>query len=172
MAKKPNIFGGGANTNKYGLEFEQTTDLRELFNEHSDFDVKGYRLFKNGEEVGLLLGKHTLYLSLLEKQGIDYRQIISKKLVPDDALLVNNTLYIVEKKFQRVAGSVDEKLQTCDFKKKQYQKLMKPLGIKVEYYYVLNDWFKKPEYEDVRNYITDVGSKYFFNVIPFHELGL
>jgi hypothetical protein len=43
-----------------------------------------------------------------------------------------------------VAGSVDEKLQTCDFKRKQYLKLVQPLGIKVEYVYVLNDWFKQP----------------------------
>lgn len=172
MARKPNIYGGGANTNKYGLEFEQTTDLEDLFNKHQDFDVRGNKLYKQGEEVGLLIGKHALYKDFLEPRGVDYKQHISKKLIPDDALLVNKVLYIVEKKFQRVAGSVDEKLQTCDFKKKQYQKLMKPLGISVEYYYVLNDWFKHPQYDDVRQYITDVGCKYFFNVIPFHELGL
>jgi hypothetical protein len=50
----------------------------------------------------------------------------------------------IEVKYQQVAGSVDEKLQTCDFKLKQYLKLVASLGIKVEYVYVLNNWFKKP----------------------------
>ena len=56
-------------------------------------------------------------------------EIISKKLLPDDCIfvIINNTLFIIECKFQQVAGSVDEKLQTCDFKKKQYQKLLAKL---------------------------------------------
>jgi hypothetical protein len=75
-------------------------------------------------------------------------------------------------KFQEVAGSVDEKLQTCDFKHKQYQKLLSPLKIKVKYVYVLNDWFMKKEYEDVLKYIDSVGCYYFFNILPFHFLDL
>lgn len=76
------------------------------------------------------------------------------------------------KKYQARSGSVDEKLQTCDFKKKQYTKLFKPLNIKVEYYYVLNDWFRKPEYEDVFEYIESVGCKYFIEELPLDEIGL
>ena len=34
---------------------------------------------------------------------------------------------------RQVAGSVDEKLQTCDFKKKQYQKLLSQLNMEVQY---------------------------------------
>ena len=105
-------------------------------------------------------------------KGIDYKRIISKKLLPDDALLVDNTLYVIEKKFQKCAGSVDEKIQTCDFKKKQYTKLLTPCNIRVEYYYVFNDWFKKPEYFDVKEYIIQVGCIYFFNEIPLSALGL
>jgi len=42
--------------------------------------------------------------------------------LPDDAMLViiRETLFIIEIKFQQVEGSVDEKLQTCDFKRKQF----------------------------------------------------
>jgi hypothetical protein len=86
--------------------------------------------------------------------------------------LVGKTVYIIEKKYQAGSGSVDEKLQTCDFKKKQYIKLFKPLNIKVEYYYVLNDWFRRPEYEDVFEYIESVGCKYFIEELPLEEVGL
>jgi len=48
-------------------------------------------------------------------------------------------------KFQKVAGSVDEKLQTCGFKKRQYTELLKPLDINVEYIYILNDWFQQDQ---------------------------
>lgn len=62
----------------------------------------------------------------LEEYNIDWRKTISKKLLPDDALLViiRETLFIIEVKYQQVEGSVDEKLQTCDFKRKQYVKLV------------------------------------------------
>lgn len=46
----------------------------------------------------------------------------------------------------RSSGSVDEKLQTCDFKRKQYLKMVHSLGLKVEYVYVLNDWFKNTKF--------------------------
>ena len=75
-------------------------------------------------------------------------------------------------KFQKVAGSVDEKLQTCDFKKKQYQKLLSRLNIEVEYVYILSNWFKKPEYKDVLNYILSVNCQYYFEYIPLEKLGL
>jgi hypothetical protein len=110
----------------------------------------------------------------LAEKGIDYKTVISKKLLPDEALyvVINNTLYIIEVKFQEVAGSVDEKLQTCDFKKKQYKKLFAPLNIEVEYIYILSDWFRKPEYKDVLDYIISVQCQYYFEYLPLHKLGL
>lgn len=142
-------------------------------------EVKGYSVNKlgaicyNGTEVAHSYKKHGLY-TLLEKKGVDYKKIISKKLLPDEAVHVlrGNTMFVVEMKFQVTAGSVDEKLQTCDFKKKQYEKLMRPLGIKVEYLYLLNDWFKKNEYTDVLEYIKSVGCKYYFDELPLNALGL
>jgi hypothetical protein len=94
--------------------------------------------------------------------------------LPDDAIYIlkDKILYIVEMKFQIVAGSVDEKLQTCDFKNKQYKKLLAPLGISVKYVYVLSDWFKKTEYKDVLEFIKSVGCYYFFNELPLEFLGL
>jgi len=89
--------------------------------------------------VGLTFKKYGLY-KYLEENKIDYTDFISKKILPDDAVLViaNNTMHIIEVKFQEVAGSTDEKLQTCDFKIKQYRKLFSRLNIEVKYIYVLN----------------------------------
>ena len=87
-------------------------------------------------------------------------------------IVKNKALFIVEMKFQEVAGSVDEKLQTCDFKKKQYQKLFKLLDTKVEFIYILSDWFKKPEYKDTLNFISDVGCHYYFQMLPLEVIGL
>ena len=67
---------------------------------------------------------------------------------------------------------MDEKLQTCDFKKKIFAKLIEPLNLKIEYYYLLNDWFTKPQYKDVFEYIESVNCKKFIEFIPFEELGL
>lgn len=172
MARKPNTVGGGANTNKNGLSFEGRTDLLGAFNLNPDFTVNGNQVFKNGEIVAHYYEKHKLYSEYLKPAGVDYKTIISKKLLPDSALLVGNTMFIIEKKFQSGGGSVDEKIQTCDFKKKQYTKLFKPLGIKVEYYYILNDWFDTPSNKDVFNYIEEVGCKYFIQNLPLNEIGL
>lgn len=94
--------------------------------------------------------------------------------IPDDSIFVlnNNTLFIIECKHQEVAGSVDEKLQTCDFKKKQYKKLMAPANIDVEYIYLLDNWFTDPKYKDVLDYILSVGCDYYFEYIPLARLGL
>jgi hypothetical protein len=172
MAKKPNTVGGGAKTNHNGLAFEGRTDLLEALNQHPDFTVIGNQVFRDGIIVAHYYEKHNLYSGFLSPNGVDYTKILSKKLLPDGALLVGKTIYIIEKKYQAGSGSVDEKLQTCDFKRKQYIKLFAPLGIKVEYYYVLNDWFDKPEYNDVFQYIESVGCKYFIEELPFNEIGL
>ena len=164
---------GGANTLS-GLKFEARTDLKTVLNSIKNYSVENGVVNFNGKEVARLYKKHDLYKQLLAPKGVTYPEIISRKLLPDDSILVlvNKTLHIIEIKFQGGPGSVDEKLQTCDFKNKQYNKLIKPLGIKVKYIYVLNDWFLKKEYKDVLKYITEVGCFYFFNEIPLDFLGL
>jgi hypothetical protein len=163
---------GGANT-KTGLKFERHTDLLSVFAKTKGYSIKGNLVFFKGKEVAKSFKKNALY-KYLESQKVDYKKIISKKLLPDEAIFVitNNTLFIIEMKFQKVAGSVDEKLQTCDFKKKQYTKLMAPLNIDVEYIYILSDWFKHPAYRDTLDYIISVGCHYYFEVLPLHLLKL
>jgi len=162
-----------------GLNFENRVDLQKLL-----AGIPGYRLRKDPNKAGVdvlfegrlvarCFRKHDFY-QFLDEFKIEWRKVISKKLLPDDAILViiRKTLFVIEVKYQQVPGSVDEKLQTCDFKRKQYLKLVAPLGLKVEYVYVLNDWFKKPEYKDVLDYIHSVNCHYKFNELPLAWLGL
>ena len=134
---------------------------------------KSGNVFYNDEKVARIFKKHGFY-RYLKEVGVDWTKIISKKLLPDDSIyvIINNTLFIIECKYQQVAGSVDEKLQTCDFKRKQYQKLMAQLNIDVEYIYLLSDWFKDPKYKDVLDYIISVRCHYYFEYIPLTKLGL
>lgn len=163
---------GGANT-KTGLVFEGKTELSEFLNFQKGYKVVDNNVFFKEELVGRIFKKHGFYKFLDELQ-IDWRNLISKKLLPDDSIfvIIANTLFVIECKFQQVAGSVDEKLQTCDFKRKQYQKLLSKSNIEVEYMYLLSDWFRKKEYKDVLDYIHSVHCHYFFEYIPLVKLGL
>ena len=168
---KENGIGGGNTIT--GLNFEKETDILDLLRSTDGYRVeKGFVYYKN-EEVARSLKKNALYV-YLSSRGVDYKKILSKKLLPDEAIyvIIDNTLYIIEVKFQKVAGSVDEKLQTCDFKRKQYAKLMAPLNIEVEYIYILSDWFRHDRYKDVLDYIISVGCQYYFKYLPLQKLGL
>ena len=112
------IVGGiGGATTKTGLAFEKEVDFQELILRIQGYEFKdeenkaGRGLFFNGELVARCFRKHDFYKFLAE-HGVDWKKIISKKLLPDDALLVivRETLFIIEVKYQQVAGSVDEKL--------------------------------------------------------------
>ena len=164
---------GGANT-KTGLYFEGKVDFLTFIKNQKNYTVTGNTIFFKNKEVATSFKKYGLY-KYLEEHGVDYKQIVSARLLPDDAIFViaNNTLFVLEIKFQEVAGSTDEKLQTCDFKVRQYRKLLAPLNIEVEYIYILNDWFRKPEYKDVLDYIISVkGCSYYFNYLPLKKIGL
>ncbi len=159
---------GGGNTTT-GLRFEEKIDILKFLDKNvPNLHVEGDEIFYNSNLVASSYRKNRLYKDFLEKKGVNYLKFISKKLLPDDAIYIEKykTLFVIEMKFQKVAGSVDEKLQTCYFKRLEYEKLFKPLGIKIEYLYILNDWFKKPEYKDVLDYIKFVGCDYHFNEIP------
>ncbi|MFI3230708.1 MAG: PD-(D/E)XK nuclease superfamily protein [bacterium] len=163
---------GGGNT-RTGLVFEGQTDLSSFLAEQNGYEVKNGKVYYLNKEVALVLKKHKFY-KYLESVGVDWKTILSRQLLPDDSIyvIINNTMFIVECKFQQVEGSVDEKLQTCDFKKKQYQRLLSGLNINVEYVYLLSDWFKNPKYKDVLDYIISVNCKYYFEYIPLTFFGL
>jgi len=164
--------GGGKTIS--GLKFETRSDLRSAFTNFPDYTSDDGELFYKGKVVARLYKKFDFYKKFLKSNNISHEEIISKRLLPDESIFIiaNKTLFIIEMKFQEVSGSVDEKLQTCDFKKKQYKKLLNGTGIKVEYVYILSDWFKHKSYRDVLDYIKAVGCHYFFETLPFDFLGL
>jgi hypothetical protein len=61
---------------------------------------------------------------------------------PDECFIhkKEKKIFIIEKKFQQVNGSVCEKIQTPDFKIWQYSRTFPEY--KIIYIYCLSDWFK------------------------------
>lgn len=165
---------GGSKTAISGLRFESRVEMKKLLASLPGYKIVGDTVYFQNGRVAEFYGKNKLYKKLLEPNKVDYSKIISKKLLPDEAILIftGRTLFIIEIKFQEVTGSVDEKLQTCDFKLRQYRKLLVPLEIAVEYVYILNDWFKSEQYKDVLGYVKSVGCHYFFYELPLDFLGL
>lgn len=168
---KKHGFGGGNTIT--GLKFERGRDVASLVKNLKGYSVNDNIIYYEGKEVARSYKKHGLY-KYLSAKGIDWKKIISKRLLPDEAVYVicNNTLFVIEMKNQEVGGSVDEKLQTCDFKAKQYRKLLAQLNIEVEYIYILSDWFRKPEYKDTLDYVISVGCQYYFQYLPLQKIGL
>lgn len=173
---------GGSNT-QTGIRFEGKVDLITLLQSSKGYECslnsqsKGksdwYDIFFKGSLVASSFKKHALY-NYLETQDVEWKGLLSKKLLPDDAIYIikENTIFIIEVKHQEVAGSVDEKLQTCAFKLLQYKKLFAPLNHEVQYLYLLNSWFRKPEYQDVLDYILHSNCQHYFDYVPLHRIGL
>lgn len=137
------------------------------------YTVKDCGVLNLGECVAHIFKKYA-FNTFLETRGIDWRQYLSKQLLPDNAIyvIVNNTMLILEVNTQHTVGSVDEKVQTYDYKKKQYKKLLFQLNMEVEYIYILDEWFRQPKYKDVLDYVISVGCQYYFNYISLQKLGL
>ena len=166
MMKKGGV--GGAST-LTGQTFEAESDLLAFLKGTDGYKlvtrkgIVGTTVFFRDRLVARSFKKHKLY-EFLNENNVNWEQRISSRLLPDEAILVGQKLFIVEVKRQSGGGSVDEKLQTCDFKRKQYLKLVEGLRLGVEYVYFLNDWFTKPKYKDVLNYIESVGCHYEFDM--------
>ena len=169
---------GGSNT-QTGLHFEAKADIRKIFESIPGYDLRptrdnaGYEVWFNEALLAHCFKKQEFY-RFLARYDINWQEHLSKRLEPDNGLfvIVRDTLFIIEIKFQQVSGSVDEKLQTCDFKRKQYTKLVHSLGWRVEYVYVLSDWYKNSRYRYSLEYILSMNCHYQFNTIPLKWLGL
>jgi len=169
--KKGGIGGGNTIT---GINFEGEVDFLTLISKQKGYFVNGHDIFYNDKNVAQVFKKHSFY-GYLKSKGIDWKKIMSARLLPDDAIFVitNNTFFILEIKFQKRSGSTDEKLQTCDFKIKQYRKLLSQLNVEVQYIYILSDWFKASRYKDALDYVINIsGCSYYFNYLPLQKIGL
>lgn len=130
---------GGSHTNRGGLAFENMTDLsarieRDLNHAymvipveieqsviHSTSPVFQIVRKKDNKTVGMLTKQFQFYNVMKNEYGL--ANINHKKWKPDEVLFnfENNTIFIVEKKWQQGSGSVDEKIFGFVNKRRLYQ---------------------------------------------------
>jgi len=122
---------GGANTNFNGIMFENKTSIENKLLENN-FEKKimntnkyGYYYIKTNNENNKIIYLTQSGFQSYFKENFNFN--IYKK--PDEAFVIlnNNTFYIkiLEKKNQNVEGSVEDKLKTGLFNKKEYEKIFK-----------------------------------------------
>jgi len=135
---------GGSNTNKNGLIFENFTSLKEQIELIEKKDNYEEIKFKNKEKKLILVNKSKLfkYMEDNKKLNKDIEKAHGCKN-PDECYIDedNKIIYIIEKKFQKVNGSVCEKIQTPDFKIWQYSRTFPEY--KINYIYCLSKWFEE-----------------------------
>lgn len=86
MVKKPNISGGGANTNLNGLKFERDKSLLQLLQSQSNYQVINNEIKEQNKTVALYYSKHGLYKEFLKGKNIKWKIYLSAQLLPDQAL--------------------------------------------------------------------------------------
>lgn len=175
MPRQANHFGGGANTNRNGLYFEQTTSLNTALQNAGFFISNHCEVYDSNQLLGYSINQDQFSTIFLRKKGVNDRVINSKRWKPDDAFINerNKTVYIIEKKFQHTSGSVDEKLATFPFKIREYKRLLEPIGYDLVYIYLLSsEWFDAPKYQDYYDYMNELGCPYYFDNLPLHAIGL
>lgn len=172
-----NKSGGGAATTEHGKAFEDSHSLEEVLFKNGYVVTKG-KVFLEGKYVGTISKQGGFYKSFLKVKTTDIKKEFGRSLRPDTAFYNanNKTLYIIEKKFQATNGSVDEKIQTCEFKLRYYNRIAwkyKEDEIKhVRYFYLLSKFFDKKEYTEVLHFIQDKGCDYYFEKIELQSIGL
>jgi hypothetical protein len=160
---------GGANTNVNGLSYEKKTDLSSLYTECVQKKKETFRTIKfvgfDGEFINVNKSALHKYMTKIGEQNTDL-QPAAGCIQPDEAYIdtTRKTLYIIEKKFQKGVGSVDEKLQTGPFKKKHYGKLFP--NYTIHYIYCLADWFKGQQYISVLEYLEENDIPVFWGSDP------
>lgn len=135
---------GGENTNINGLSYEELTNLEtECVIESLNKDSKKI-VFKNDTEKTVFLFTKQSHLFKCMKDYIDASISKAHGCKNPDECIINfdkKNIFIIEKKFQQVSGSVCEKIQTSNFKIWQYRRTFPTFNI--IYIYCLSHWFKE-----------------------------
>jgi len=131
----------GANTNKYGLKFEEKTSIEKYLNDKNydkicmkESNKKCYYYKYEDQEnkqIIIYFTKGGFKMYFRENFNIyTYKE-------PDEGYLIikNNTyhLKILEKKNQNVSGSVEEKLKTGNFVKQEYELMLNDNDKKIKF---------------------------------------
>ena len=124
MIKNRGTGAGGSNTNKNGLSYESRTLLDSQI--ECTKRVNGFELvkFKTSQTEFIKANKTKLFKFMKSTMNTDVIPAHGCKR-PDECFINNETkiVFIIEKKFQKVGGSVCEKIQTPDFKVWEYGRL-------------------------------------------------
>ncbi len=143
---------GGANTNYNGLSFEEKTSIESKLEECKYIkknikikNRKGY-YYENDNIIYFTKGCKNTFKLYFEKEFkiITYRQ-------PDEAYLIklddnNYILKILEKKNQNVDGSVEDKLKTGAFNRREYELMInihENIKFKVIYYFCVSKFLQE-----------------------------
>ena len=151
---------GGANTNYYGKKFEEKTNNQERlldngYIKNSFANVKktnGYYLSKSIQDKTIaFVSQNGLKMYMKEK----YNKEIFR--CPDEAYIIKynigkSVIKILEKKEQRVEGSVETKLWSGPSLKREYELVLGP-EFEVHYAFCVSDFLKKKMISNEPKYI-------------------
>lgn len=166
-------FAGSSNTNANGLSYEKLTDLSTHFTIIKNFKFSKIIIFDDYDTM-FIRTTHSNFFKCMNKyidKTIDKGHGCKN---PDECYIDLNkkNIFIIEKKFQEVNGSVCEKIQSPDFKIWQYKRTFPNFNI--IYIYCLSYWFKlhckaEIQYFSYKNipYFWGNSSKYKRNIINF-----
>jgi hypothetical protein len=131
---------GGCNTNKNGLPYEEMTDLKDKYNILSKEKTHNIITFNGNNKQYKTCKQSSVFKCMNEHIDKTILKAHGCKN-PDECFIDDNDkiIFIIEKKFQNVGGSVCEKIQTPDFKIWQYSRTFPTY--KIAYIYCLSDWF-------------------------------
>ena len=164
---------GGSNTNKNGLPYELLTDLESEYTTISYGSFHHVIRFESCNKQYNRTEKSNFSKYMRDKCDPTVCPAHGCKS-PDECYIdeCKKTVFIIEKKFQQVSGSVCEKIQTPDFKIWQYSRLYP--NYTIVYIYCLSDWFKyncksEIEYLDYKKIPFFWGSdnQYKSNIVKF-----
>ena len=87
MPRQANRFGGGANTNRNGLHFEQTTSLNIALQNAGFIIGNNCEVYYGKQLLGYSINQDEFSTVFLKRNGVNDRTINSKRWKPDEAFI-------------------------------------------------------------------------------------
>lgn len=132
---------GGRKTNKNGLSYEKITDLDSEYIEIENGKYSVEIIFKLNKKILFVMMKGKNFQKYMKKYAAENIHSAHGCKKPDECFIneSDKNIFIIEKKFQQVGGSVCEKIQTPEFKLWQYNRQYPKYNF--IYIYCLSEWF-------------------------------
>ena len=169
LGTNKNYCNGALFEAKIGMNLEQ--QIKDL---GGFVDPKTLNVFIKRQMVGQFLRHGQLEKMFFNSRNSFSKAELSKSHIPDFAFYNSKTkvLTIIEVKSQTRSGTTDEKILAGPFLKSQYSKLCKKAddALRLNFIYVLNDWWKHDRYKDYLHYLLNNGIVCHFGEISFKTL--